>query len=260
LLCIYFILSIATAKINVLIRMNKRLLSFIVLFVSIVRLNAQGFDTLGVNASGPKKAYSFGIKIGGNSSRFTGLPERTERQLGFSAGFFASYKISNRLSAQLEVVYMQQGGTYLSHDSLPPATSVKSANTITLHNIEIPLLLKYNLPGICVDKLQLLIGPALGINVAASNYYISDILFNSGREVIASGTETVSSDYLTFQWGAYFGLARNFTIGSSYLLTVDFRYRLGLSPVIDLNNYYTINPNLMLTKSNTLALTVGFGF
>jgi len=248
---------------------SKFSILFLILFHCVLlKLDAQERDVLSEPGNTANKMdfntngspFGFGLKVGGNSSNFSGLPDRTERQLGFSAGVYASYKLNARVEIQVEVLYMQQGGTYLSNDSMPLANSVKSTNNITLHNIEIPLLLKYSLPiGKSDIKPQFLIGPALGINFQATDYVVSNIVFNSGREAIANYPELVNSEYANYQWGAYFGFSQTFKV-SSYYMTVDLRYRLGINPVIDLANFYNPGQNLVTSRTNTLSLNFAFGF
>jgi len=211
------------------------------------------------------KKIHYGAKIGGNLSKFTPQELKAGNVLGGSIGGFVNYKVMDYLTVQLEVLYMQQGGKQYSttnKDSLFSSV-IKGENSmsrITLHNFEFPLLFKGTYPVSGAIHPYVILGPALGINFGATSYTTTIMQFNNGESSTYSQRGPAGSyNYNTFQWGAYGGVGAEMKV-SSYILSVDFRYRLGISSVeanYDIDSYVRGIGN---TRTNTFSITAGLGF
>lgn len=220
----------------------------------------------GASTTGGAKKIGYGAKVGIGLSNFSKEEFKVGNKVGFMVGGFVNYKVIKILTVQMEVMYMQQGGKEMTTSIASLSGLVSSETSITkttLHNIEIPLLAKVTPPGlgdVFGLKPHVLIGPALGINLGATNVTTTDIEFTSGRSVVVKERGPVSpNNFETIQWGAYIGAGFETQL-KSFLLSVDVRYRQGLN---------SINPNYDMEtfvhgfgdgKSNTIALTVGIGF
>lgn len=101
---------------------------FLLLLFSITELHAQ--------------ESSFGVKGGATAynltSEFGEFESTTDRKIGFEAGIFGDFPISEILSIQAEAVYVQKGGEE-SDDTF-------GSSSATLSYVDVPLLLKIRAP------------------------------------------------------------------------------------------------------------------
>lgn len=100
-----------------------------------------GFLSVSVNESYAQESH-FGIKGGAAAyqltSEFGDFETTTDRKIGFEAGIFGDFAISNIFSIQAEAVYVQKGGEE-SVDTFGNSSS-------TLSYVDVPLLLKIHAP------------------------------------------------------------------------------------------------------------------
>lgn len=165
----------------------------ICLFLSFVTLNVLAF------AQAPKLGIKAGVNVASTTNNVSG---ESSSKAGLHAGLLAHIHLTPEFSLQPEVMYSQQGG------------KVSDVN-LTLHYINIPLLLQYNFS----NGFRLQTGPQVGFLVG-----VSDKINGNTSNVFSS------NDFKNTEFAWSFGL--------SYLsysgLGVDARYNLGLSQINDL--------------------------
>lgn len=206
----------------------------------------------------------YGIKAGMTSSGFYHYDLKQQKHTGsiagVAAGGFVSISPMDFLDVSLEVLYMQQGGTR-TELSISPVNDSPIATTAStrLHNLEVPLLLKINIPGVSTAlRPQFIAGPALGYNIKAIEN--KDISFQYGDYyATASGTEDVRSDYRSLQYGVYAGAGIELPVNTQ-MLSVDFRYRYGINPINNGMSATNILRNATDIRTNSYMLTFGLSF
>lgn len=219
-------------------------------------------DTAGGDASSLNLRW--GVRAGMTSSGFYHYDMKQQKHTGSLAGVAAGGFISIRpmdfLNVSLEILYMQQGGTRteLSSSSIDGSPIATTAHT-RLHNLEVPLLLKINIPGISsAFKPQFIAGPALGYNIKAIED--KDISYQFGDYyVTANDTEDVRSDYRSLQYGVYAGAGIEVPMNTQ-MLSVDFRYRYGINPINNGMSITNMLSNANDIRTNSYMLTLGLSF
>ena len=206
-------------------------------------------------------SLTYGAKIGLTSSGFYEFPtkdrDHTGHVTGVAVGGFVNYPINDMFTASAELLYMQQGGTRVElKESALGGNTVLTGN-VTLHNIEIPLLLRAGLPGLLPGlKPELIIGPSIGFNLAARQsqdltFFIEDF------PVTTDGSENVRSEFQTIQWGLNLGLGTEVAVGE-HLMYFDARYRVGLNPVNNGYDAFNLLRDATDIVTNSFFFSLGF--
>lgn len=208
---------------------------------------------------------SYGPKVGISLNSFNQNFEKiTKCKFGLAGGGFFQFQVLDYLAASVEVLYIQQGAVdveptliyfptgFILYDYVNDEPKNVKTN-ITLHNIDIPVLVNYTLNS---NGVRIFIGGAISTNLKAT---ATNRVF---REMINGPTEvTVSKDDVTsrFKYNDYaliVGGGLNFEAGG-YDCTLDIRYRAGLT---NINNVYSlIAPSSFNNSSFVLMLGVVIG-
>lgn len=182
----------------------------------------------------------FGLKAGVNISNLNGSDAGdTDSRTGFLGGAFLTYDFSNMFSIQPEAFYSMKGAkqteTYYGETI---------TGTLKLDYIEIPVLLKLNIPleGGSTVRPSIFVGPALDIKVA------STVEVESGGQSASADLENVSST----DFGLVFGGALGFDV-SGHELGFDVRYTLGLTTIDDSGSNADV-------KNGVISIAAYFGF
>jgi len=208
---------------------------------------------------------SYGFKAGTNFHNLTEQPPHTGGKIGFSAGAFATYPISDLFSVQIDIAYFQQGGTYVkfideTRYGAPEnfyTKHVKDAS-VTLHNVYVPLQAKFSM----FDKAylpDLLVGPYMDVNVSATENYEKTGQIND-QYVTTNGADIVTDQYKMFQFGATAGLNFNISTSKDFSFLFEISYKYGIFPVKESYSYidfYGVNEDI---NSNALSVSVGLKF
>ncbi len=211
----------------------------------------------------------FGIKGGTTFSSFSRSQPHTGSKLGFTAGVYGNYSFSERLGVQVEAAYCQQGGSFTQFrddtrfgGESDFFTRNVTTSTITLHNIEVPVLLRVTIPTQSDVKPLLFAGPSVGFNIGATEKYERTGEFESGDGlyVTASGHRNVTSQYNLYQFGATAGLGLEMPFFGEHKLLIDARYRYGLNPAKKTFSYIDFNRVSSSLYTDSIFFTVGFGF
>jgi hypothetical protein len=225
-----------------------------------------------VLASATLKAQSsigFGFKGGATYSSFSKGQPHTGGKLGFTAGVFGNYSFSDLLGLQVEAAYFQQGGTFTrftADDRFIGGDDYFSRNVttskVTLHNIEVPVLLRVSIPTQSEVKPLFFAGPSVGFNIQATEDYerTGEFVASDGLYVTASGHRNVTSQYNLYQFGATAGFGLEMPFIGEHKLTIDARYRRGLNPAKKAFSYIDFSRVTGSLYSDSVVFTVGFGF
>lgn len=150
------------------------------------------FATMNVSAQG----LDFGVKAGVNFSSIrdaSGLDNRT----GFVAGFFLGGKFNDKIGAQADLLYSQQGAEFALGD-------------FNLDYLNIPIVLKYYL----TDNFNLQVGPQFGV-----------VINDEAQTVVGETINDISTN--NFDLSAVLGLGVDIPFG----LRLEGRYNFGLNDV-----------------------------
>jgi len=211
--------------------------------------------------SGGSLALTYGAKIGLTSSGFYEFPtkdrDHTGHVTGVAVGGFVNYPINDMFTASAELLYMQQGGTRVEvKESILGGNTILTGN-VTLHNLEIPILIRAGLPGLLPGfKPELIVGPSFGFNLAARQsqdytFFVEDF------PVTSDGTENVRAEFQSIQWGFNLGLGTEVAVGE-HLLYFDARYRFGLNPVNNGYDAFNLLRDATDIVSNSFFFSLGF--
>ena len=207
-------------------------------------------------------AIGYGVKLGMTSSGFyqknlTRKPH-TADIAGLTVGAYADYGVLSFIDISAELLYLQQGGsrTEIINSWADNSPVVTTAYT-RLHNLEANLLVKLSLPRATKPlKPHLLLGPGVGYNITAVQQ--QDITYDyGGYRLTGSGSEDVRADFISLQYGLYAGLGADIDMGSQQL-SIDLRYRYGLSPINNGYNPFNELANVNDFSSNSWMVTIGY--
>ena len=191
--------------------------------------------TLAVNAQ-----THFGLKAGLNIANLNGSDAgNSDSRTGFLAGGFFAYDFSPMFSIQPEVLYTMKGAQQKENYLGQSVTY-----TLKLDYVEIPVLLKLNIPlapGSTV-KPSIFAGPAIDFKVN------SQVEAESGGQTASADLEDIKGT----DFGLVFGGALAFDL-SGYDLGFDVRYTLGLTSIDDSGNDADI-------KNSAISIAAFFGF
>ncbi|MBL7814035.1 MAG: PorT family protein [Saprospiraceae bacterium] len=221
----------------------KKLIVMVVLFLSINGLtHAQvsirgGINVASMSANATEKNYN---------------DYENQSIIGYQVGLAFPLAISEHVSIQPEVVYIQKGGKsqYIANENN------KLISTFTSNNIEVPISLKLGLGNNTGKGLgfYILAGPYVGI--ALNGKYKNDLTILGAT---SSSTKTVdytddSTPEKRIDWGANIGAG--ISLGRMYL---DARYNLGINNLLD-SDTSNSNDNEPYRRNRGIGLTLGIHF
>jgi hypothetical protein len=211
----------------------------------------------------------YGVKAGTTFSSFSHSQPHTGSKLGFTAGVFGNYQFSDLLGVQVEAAYFQQGGSFTQFrddsrffgESQYFSRNVKTSR-VTLHNVEVPVLLRVSIPTQSEVKPLFFVGPSVGFNLGATEKYerTGEFEAGTGLYVTASGRDNVTSQYNLYQFGATAGLGLEMPFLGEHKLLVDARYRYGLNAARNTFSYIDFTRVSGRLHTDAIVFTVGFGF
>ncbi len=210
-------------------------------------------------------SLNYGFKAGTNFHNLTEQQPHTGGKIGFSAGAFATYPISDQFSVQLDLAYFQQGGTYVkfvdeSRYGAPENYDTKYVKdaSVTLHNVYVPFQAKFSM----FDKVylpDLLVGPYMDVNVAATENYEKTGQIND-QFVTTTGSNVVTDQYKMLQFGATAGLNFNIPTSKDFSFLFEISYKYGILPVKESYSYMDFYGVTGDINSNALSISVGLKF
>lgn len=167
---------------------------------------------------------SFGVLAGVNVASFGGSDgdDLEDSRTGFLVGGFAVVRLSPVFAFQPEVLYAQKGagGSFTEEGS---TASVE----FQLSYLEVPLLLRLDVPGGTAARPFLLVGPSVALNVGCEVEASFDGVTGSADCDEEDAAEPQSVDF-----GGLVGGGLEFPLGTRSL-SVGVRYTYGFSDVFD---------------------------
>mgnify|MGYP003591370500 FL=1 len=131
-----------------------------------------------VSLSAQEKTTSsqFGVKSTVNMSSFNGDDVKdNDYKVGFSAGVYGHFPITDQFAVQPEVNFTRIGGKFKDDVTEVGNTTIKDKNKTTLDYIQVPIMFKYY-PG--ASRFNIEAGPQFGYNVYASNKQETSVYAN----------------------------------------------------------------------------------
>ena len=187
--------------------------------------------------------HRYGFRLGLNLSNIdfeagSFVPGGSDSQrIGFTAGFFARYRLTDNFSIQPEILYSAQGEKTTSTSDNFGIVGQNAEDPLQINVIQIPVLLNYTI----YDKFTVSLGPQLGIGV-----------WEWERR----------DEYEPIQFSILGGLGYQLTDSFS----VDLRASFGLTDIIDADNSESRVVDGVITEplfvatgvNNYLQLTVAY--
>ena len=206
-----------------------------------------------VSLSAQEKTTSsqFGVKSTVNMSSFNGDDVKdNDYKVGFSAGVYGHFPITDQFAVQPEVNFTRIGGKLKDDVTELGNTTIKDKNKTTLDYIQVPIMFKYY-PG--ASRFNIEAGPQFGYNVYASNKQETSVYANGTVNTI-SGKTDIKDNVKDFDFGVNFGLGYNVTDN----INVGARYYMGLTKVGENTDNGTTAANDI--KNHSFSLGVGYSF
>ncbi len=206
-----------------------------------------------VSLSAQEKTTSsqFGVKSTVNMSSFNGDDVKdNDYKVGFSAGVYGHFPITDQFAVQPEVNFTRIGGKFKDDVTEVGNTTIKDKNKTTLDYIQVPIMFKYY-PG--ASRFNIEAGPQFGYNVYASNKQETSVYANGTVNTI-SGKTDIKDSVKDFDFGVNFGLGYNVTDN----INVGARYYMGLTKVGENTDNGTTAANDI--KNHSFSLGVGYSF
>jgi hypothetical protein len=172
--------------------------------------------------------------------------DETNRRTGILVGGFLLADFAGPFAVQPELMYIQKGAS--QEGTLPDGTTV--TETIKLDYIEVPVLVKLQVPLEEGINPSVFAGPTLGLNVTAEREIEAE--GESAREDISSATEDISDDVSGTDFGLALGGGVDVELNNVTLMG-DIRYGLGLTSTDD-GDASIQNRGFMITAGLALDL------
>lgn len=161
--------------------------------------------------------------------------------MGFAVGGFIEYSFSPSFAIQPEILYNTKGVKFEEGDV---------SEKITLTYMQIPVLLKFNIPTAGNFDPFIYAGPSVGILLSAN-----DKLEGTTDDY----DEDIKDFFKSTDFSAVLGVGAGIPMGTSGQLSVEFRYDLGLTNVAeDFDNGVEVVPGDV--KTGSIGFLVGFSF
>ena len=191
-----------------------------------------------------------GIKSSINMASFNGKDvSNNDYKVGFSAGIYGHFPITEQFAVQPEVNFTRIGGKLKDEATTVGNTTIKTKNKTTLDYIQVPVMFKYYPAG---SRFNIEAGPQIGYNIYASNTASESIINNT---VITSERKTdIKDNVKDFDFGANFGIGYNVTDN----INVGARYYMGLTKISE--NGSESNDTKPDVKNHSFSIGVGYSF
>ena len=220
----------------------KRLFFIFVLVVLLVATQAAGGGKI-----------PMGLKAGLNIANISGDDaEDPSSRMGFTVGGFVEYPLSPMISVMGEVTYANKGGEAVCTYAEPAAlTEPLTLNeTYKFSYIEIPILLKLNVPTSGNIKPYLLLGPGVAFNIGAD--------FEEANHDY-SFEEDIGDYTKAIDFGMIFGGGVGFPVGSR-MMSLGARYERGLTTIDDGLAEHWDDDGEYDIKNSVISILAGFQF
>ena len=173
----------------------------------------------------------YGIKGGANYSYFSNSQPHTSGKTGYSAGFTVEMRRFQRIFIVSGISYHKEGGRYVQiiNEGFNYYTNYVASNSISLHNLDIPLLIKVFLRENKQFLPYMFTGPSLVINMAATNDFERTLHLTEGQ-LTYSGFSFISSEFKQYRANLNLGIGSEVLIANKSIL-FELAYQYSLTPV-----------------------------
>lgn len=163
--------------------------------------------------------------------------------MGFAVGGFIEYSFSPSFAIQPEILYNTKGVKFKSDE-------FDVTDKITMTYMQIPVLLKFNIPTAGKFDPFIYAGPSIGILLSAN-----DKLEGTDEDY----DEDIKDSFKSTDISAVLGLGAGFPMGASGQLTFEVRYDMGLTNVAE---DMVIEDETVAgdAKTGSIGFLVGFSF
>ena len=202
-----------------------------------------------------------GIKLGVNNANVRGevtpnVDIDTDARYGFTVGGFLSFSLGSNFLIQPEIYYSQKGYKHSGfvRDLYGNITTVDGSVTYKNEYIDLPILLKYQIPFESKIKSEVFLGPSISCFIQAKEEH-SPIL---EQIPMCSSFLLFEPDHINeFEYGAVFGAGFNYN-----RLSLEARYYLSFAEHYD----YSESGNVLYgwgipdLKNSVFSVMVGYSF
>jgi len=209
--------------------------------------------------------FSYGVKAGGTLSSFSQEQPHSNKIAGIAVGLFTNYSLSNRIALQFEINYNEEGGRLLSFD-IPENTGKQTwyttkinNNKVCLHNLNIPLLFRYNFR-FQNYRVYSVLGPNLSINLKSVVEDEGLIIPSDGGFIPFNQSTEISAKIENFTYSVSGGMGIEIPLNNTKYLVFDVRLKYGLTNVYKGYSYVKLLQNSDHLKNNSLTVSIGYGF
>ena len=214
-------------------------------------------------------SQSIGIKAGPVYNHFISSQYHVKGNVGLVAGISFNYDLSDKLTLSSAAEYLQLGGGLLTIEdntrygedpyANPFAIQIRDSR-VTLHTVNVPIILKYGIIGDDNVKVNIGIGPEVSYTFyGTSNDVVT--LPSGGSNLWVTYTQTVNetNNYAPFNLAATAALGVDFMAGSQPL-GIDFRYRYGVLPIREGYSYLDLNEFKSDVNQGSFIVTIEYKF
>lgn len=161
--------------------------------------------------------------------------------MGFAVGGFIEYSFSPSIAIQPEILYNTKGVKFEQGDV---------TDKVTMTYMQIPVLLKFNIPTAGNFDPFIYAGPSVGILLSAN-----DKLEGTDDDY----DEDIKDSFKSTDFTAVLGLGAGIPMGTSGQLTFEFRYDMGLTNVAEdmVVDTETVEGDV---KTQNMGFFIGFSF
>lgn len=244
--------------------MNLKRFTILTILGLLIKLQAQAQDEAG-GAIGGNIGLRYGFKAGVVISEFSNTQPHTSEKLGFTAGVVVEYGFNDQLSVQAEPSYLQQGGNlikFVDDTRFGDVESFGSSSTtnyaVTIHSIDVPVLVKYRLPALGNFTPNVVLGPAVSYAFLVDTQFERTYHHNQTYMTV-SGYDNVTSEYEAIQIGGTAGIGGEVSLGSKRLM-LDLRYRYGVTTAKPSFSYIDLRAVQGDLTTHNAYFTIGLGF
>ncbi len=201
------------------------------------------------------------ISISGLGGNDFSVDETSDRRLGFAVGAFAIIPVNEKFSFQPELMFVQKGGKFsddfIDDDDFFDDDVFFDENDffddeggtaeLTFNYLDIPLLVRFDIPSEGSVAPYLTAGPVVGILLSANEKFNGE-------------SSSIDDEMKTFNFGLSLGAGV-----SVNQLHFDLRYEIGLANIFDaieeedddFDDFFDLDVSF---KTSGLMLTIGYSF
>jgi hypothetical protein len=215
-------------------------------------------------------SQTIGIKAGPVYNHFISNQQHVKGNIGVVAGVAYHYDLSGPLSLATGLEYLQLGGGLLTIEDNtrfgvdpyldPFATEVRDSK-VTLHTVNLPILVNYQIVGDNTGGITLGIGPEVSYTIKGTSQDIITLPYgvSEGYWVSYSQTNLVTDSYSPFNVAASANLGFDFMAGNMPFC-LNFKYRYGLTPIIKGYSYLDLANLKSSVYQGSFLFTIEYKF